>query len=241
MLLPSELQALRGSGRIRTCAWWSLFYPIELPPCTGRGIRTPNITDKESKKDQAAYPNSGHYGAVQKRSSGPRSALDVFILHRRNSFHFKKAHFQRTKVWKKLGSNQHTWHFKPLLYHWSYSSVQVVRWPWPAPPSNLSLIPSKLFQNITRQTESCLWPLTILRIRRHPFCLSLRVDTNAGVEPASPANLISFHWTNRYIWAIKNPGLQQAGVRNTIALIALCFLFLLSADKGIHLRCHVGP
>lgn len=47
-----------------------------------------------------------------------------------------------------------------------------------------SLILSKLFQNITRQTESCLWPLTILRIRRHPFCLSLRVVADARIELA---------------------------------------------------------
>ena len=50
----------------------------------------------------------------------------------------------------------------------------------------IPLISSKLFQNITRQTESCLQPSTALRMRRHPFCLSLRVVADARFELTSP-------------------------------------------------------
>lgn len=54
---------------------------INYPYLSGEGFEPSHITVKESKNDQAAYPLSGYYGAVQRRSSGLASASDVFVLH----------------------------------------------------------------------------------------------------------------------------------------------------------------
>ena len=80
----------------------------------------------------------------------------------------------------------------------------------------IPLISSKLFLNITRQTESCLQPLTALRMRRRPFCLSLRVAADTGFEPASSDwKSDIFPIDESTVSTIKNPNLQQDGVFDT--------------------------